>query len=306
MQHLNTSTSNSTVSWNTDRVAPSVIMGLCCLVGVPGNIAVIVVIVRRYRSKNFTLKLMLNLAVSDLLSLITLPVWIYTWLYGWVFQRLTCKLIAYFLYCNLYSNLLTVTMMSVQRYLAVLYPQSWARLRGMGERVLLVTMWGLSGVLASSMIVVRDVVLDKDKGQYSCVRTYRSDGEKVAVLFIETLLAFVIPFSILVTFYFCLHKKVKQTAFFNSQRMTRLVTSIVVTFFIFWSPFHVINVLKMSSVVLKSKSLQKFSETAWYITGALTFINSCVDPFLYAFSSRNLRQDAQPSENTADASTRNV
>ncbi|KAJ8271892.1 hypothetical protein COCON_G00107510 [Conger conger] len=186
-------------------------------------------------------------------------------------------------------------MMSVQRYLAVLYPQSWARLRGMGERVLLVTMWGLSGVLASSMIVVRDVVLDKDKGQYSCVRTYRSDGEKVAVLFMETLLGYVVPFSILVTSYFCLHKKVNQTAFFSSQRMTRLVTSIVVTFFIFWSPVHVMNILNISLVLLRSKSLQKFSWTAWYITGALTFINSCVDPFLYAFSSRNLRQDAQPS-----------
>ncbi|XP_061102617.1 leukotriene B4 receptor 1-like [Conger conger] len=304
MKHLNSS--NSTFSFNTNQVAPSVVLGLCCLVGVPGNIAVIVVIVRRYRSENFTLKLMLNLAVCDLLSLITLPVWIYTLLYGWMLQRLACKIIAYFVYCNLYSNLLTVTLMSVQRYLAVLYPQSWARLRGMGERVLLVTMWGLSGVLACPMIVVGDVVLDKDKGQYSCVRTYRSDGEKVAVLFMETLLGYVVPFSILVTTYFCLHKKVNQTAFFSSQRMTRLVTSIVVTFFIFWSPVHVINILSISSVLLRSESLQKLSGTAGYITGALTFINSCVDPFLYAFSSRNLRQDAQPSENMTDVSSRNV
>ncbi|XP_035275310.1 leukotriene B4 receptor 1-like [Anguilla anguilla] len=308
MQYLNitSSSSNSTLSWNIDQVAPSVVMGLCCLVGVPGNIAVVVVIVRRYKSQNFTLKLMLNLAVSDLLSLITLPVWIYTWLHGWVFQRLACKLITYFLYCNLYSNLLTVTLMSVQRYLAVLYPQYWARVRGMGERVLLVTLWGLSGVLASPMIVIRDVVVLKDKGQYSCIRKYRSDGEAVAVLFMETLLGFVVPFSILVTSYFCLHKKVNQTAFFRSQKMARLVTSIVVTFFIFWSPFHVINILKISSIVLKSRTLLKFSEAAWYITGALTFINSCVDPFLYAFSSRKLRQDAQSPGNTVDVSNTNV
>ncbi|XP_035275486.1 leukotriene B4 receptor 1-like [Anguilla anguilla] len=288
MQHLNTSSSNSTF-WNIDQVAPSVVLGLCCLMGVPGNIAVIVVIVRRYKSENFTLKLMLNLAVSDLLSLITLPMWIYALLYGWVFQCLTCKLITYFIYCNLYSNLLTVTLMSVQRYLAVLYPQYWARLRGMGERVLLVTLWGLSGVLASPMIVNRDVVVLKDKGQYSCIRKFRSDGEAVAVLLMETLLGFVVPFSILVTSYFCLHKKVNQTAFFRNQRMTRLVTSIVVTFFILRSPFHVINVLEISSIMLKSRSLLKFSEVAQNLTGALTFINNCVDPFLYAFSSRNLK-----------------
>ncbi|XP_064194038.1 leukotriene B4 receptor 1-like [Anguilla rostrata] len=285
MQHLNTSSSNSTFSWNIDQVAPSVVLGLCCLMGVPGNIAVIVVIVRRYKSENFTLKLMLNLAVSDLLSLITLPMWIYALLYGWVFQRLTCKLITYFIFCNLYSNLLTVTVMSVQRYLAVLYPQYWARLRGMGERVLLVTLWGLSGVLASPVFVVWDVV--KDDGQLFCYR--KSNGEAVAVLLMETLLGFVVPFSILVTSYFCLHKKVNQTVFFSSQRMTRLVTSIVVTFFILWSPFHVINVLEISSIMLKSRSLLKFSEVARNFTVALTFINNCVDPFLYAFSSRNLK-----------------
>ncbi|KAJ8398565.1 hypothetical protein AAFF_G00420930 [Aldrovandia affinis] len=71
MQHLNISSSSFTIL-NTKAIAPSVVLGLCCLVGVPGNIAVIMLIVSNYKRENFTLKLMLNLAVSDLVSLISL------------------------------------------------------------------------------------------------------------------------------------------------------------------------------------------------------------------------------------------
>ncbi|KAJ8417934.1 hypothetical protein AAFF_G00227770 [Aldrovandia affinis] len=304
MQHLNTSSSNST-TWNTENLAPSVVLGLCCLGGVPSNIAVVMVIGRNFKRENFTLKLMLNLAVSDLLSLITLPLWIHALLRGWQFGRPLCKFLSYMVYCSLYVSLLTVTLMSVQRYLTVLYAQRWRRLRGTGERVLLIALWGLSGVLASPDIIVRELVVQENKHIY-CMRKYRSNGEEVTVLLAETVLGFVVPFSILVTSYFCLHKKVNQTAFFSSQRMTKLITSIVVTFFIFWSPVHVTNILGIAAVSLKSQSLRNVCEAAWGITGALTFINSCVNPFIYAFTSRNLRHDEQQSANTTDVSTVNV
>ncbi|KAJ8398563.1 hypothetical protein AAFF_G00420910 [Aldrovandia affinis] len=306
MQHLNTSSSNFTI-FNTKDIAPSVVLGLCSLVGVPGNIVVIMLIVSNYKRENFTLKLMLNLAFSDILSLLTLPVWIYTWLYGWTLGLGLCKFVSYVVYCGLYSSLLTVTLMSVQRYLTVLYHQYWARLHGTGERVLLVTLWGLAGVLASPAIVLRNV----DSSEMRCQSCFRSEAEEVATLFMETLLGFVVPFSILVTSYFCLHKKVNQTAFFRSQRMTKLVTSIVVTFFIFWIPIHVTNILGIFAVSLKLKTLKNISDAAWRIAVALTFINSCLNPFLYAFASRTLnvqhvQQDVQQSGNMADVSTRNV
>ncbi|XP_036400068.1 apelin receptor A-like [Megalops cyprinoides] len=304
MSPLNTSDLNCT-SFNADRVAPSVVMGFCCLVGVCGNIAVVMVILNKFKKEklNFTLKLMLNLAVSDLLGLFTLPAWIYTWLFGWRFGRGACRFVSYVVISSLYSSVLTVTLMSVQRYLTVLYTQCWARLRGTGERVLLATLWGLAGVLASPALVLADVAGKKRL----CRWNYRSETEEVATLLMETLWGFVVPFSILVTSYFCLHKKVNQTAFFSSQRMTKLVTTIVVTFFIFWFPLHVINVLDIFAISLKSRSLKNFVEPSWGYTQALTFINSCVNPFIYAFASRNRRRrNTEHSGTTQAISTSNL
>ncbi|XP_035272957.1 leukotriene B4 receptor 1-like [Anguilla anguilla] len=280
-------------SVNSDLVAPSAVMGLCCVIGVSGNIAVVSVILcnRKSGDLNFTLKLMLNLAFSDILSLLTLPMWIYTWLYGWSFGLGMCKLVSYVVIGSLYVSVLTVTLMSVQRYLAVLYSQDWARLRRTGKRLLLVALWVLAGVLASPAIVLGDVVGE----EMQCRWHYRSDAEEVATLLMETLLGFVVPFSILLTSYFCLHKKVNQTAFFSSQRMTWLVTSIVVTFFIFWCPVHITNILKISAILLESESLKAFAKVSAGYTQALTFLNCCVNPFLYAFATRCRKESTEQS-----------
>ncbi|XP_072573945.1 leukotriene B4 receptor 1-like [Paramormyrops kingsleyae] len=308
------SQSNTSSSWDseivTEAVLPSVVLSLCFLIGVPGNITVIVVIFRHFKQENFTMKLLLILAASDILCLISLPMWIYELFYGWSFGETSCKLMMYMVFCSLYGSLLMVTLMSVQRYVQVLYSQYWVRLRGTGEKVLLVIVWVVACVFASYSIVLGKV-LHKDQIP-QCKTDYSSDGQRLAVLLSQTLLGFVIPFSVMVTSYCCLHKKVKQRTFFINQRMKRLVISIVVTFFIFWIPVHVANVAEIFSILLKSShpaastKLEKFCSFSENIVGSLSFINSCINPFLYAFASRNRRQDATPSRNMQDVSTSNL
>ncbi|XP_051974411.1 C-C chemokine receptor type 1-like [Xyrauchen texanus] len=92
MENLTISNSSLSARISADMLAASTVLGLCCVLGVPGNIVVMVMLTQHLKEGSFTPQLMLSLAVSDLLSLITLPVWIYALLNGWIFGQGPCKL----------------------------------------------------------------------------------------------------------------------------------------------------------------------------------------------------------------------
>ncbi|KAK7164486.1 hypothetical protein R3I94_003018 [Phoxinus phoxinus] len=283
MQYQNISNGSLFAHTSVDVLTSSTVLGLCFALGVPGNLAVMVMLTQHLKG-SFTPKLMLSLAVSDLLSLIFLPVWIYALLSGWVFGRDLCKLFSYVVYWSLYSSVLSVTLLSVQRYLQVLYTQRWEKLGGKGQNGLIFGIWISSGALASYALYGRSVERKND-GLLECYQDYRNPQEKIAILLVETLVMYIVPLFSLLCFYLRLHQRISQSASFSSHRLTKLAVRIVVAFFIFSTPCMINNIVLMMSWK---------SDASYNVTGALFFINSCVNPFLYAFSARALRSRSSP------------
>uniref|UniRef100_A0A3Q2P763 G-protein coupled receptors family 1 profile domain-containing protein n=1 Tax=Fundulus heteroclitus TaxID=8078 RepID=A0A3Q2P763_FUNHE len=258
-------------SWYYSGLIPAVVLCFCFVLGVPGNIAVILLNVSR--------SLMLNLAISDLLCLLTLPPWIYSLLYGWSFGLVACKVLAYLVYCTIYGSQLTVTVLSIQRYLIVVRQK---RLPEMKNAMLLVVLWMVAFILSIPVLVVRQ--LSTHQQQIVCQSQYSSEAQGVVVLLAETLFD-TFSFSVIVFSYKHIHRKINRAAFFNNPQTTRLVTSIIVSFFVLRTPYHVINVLGVAAMCLKNKSLFDFCIKMWDIVKAFTFVNSWLNPLLYAFTS---------------------
>ncbi|XP_030622083.1 uncharacterized protein LOC115805589 [Chanos chanos] len=341
MQQYNSSAlANGTYGpdWSTDVLVPSVILGLCFALGVPGNVTVLAVLIQRLKGDNFTFRLMLSLAVSDLL---TLPVWICALLWGWILGPGLCKFLSYLIYWSLYSSVMNVTLLSAQRYVQVLYPNRWSKLGNPVRLALLLSTWVVGGVSAAPALVHRQnawcprwswvsapwwvstavvaaigrgfkresftltlmlslAVCDllslllvplrtgigtgtdtaavekgirlsgrwamqggvlalecciaspsisvrtvKNDPYQRCTVDYRSVLVEAFVLLGQTTLGFVVPFSTLACFYLCLHKRVRRSPFWNSPWMTKLLTGIVTSFFVFWVPLHFCNLLSL-------------------------------------------------------------
>ncbi|XP_028253726.1 leukotriene B4 receptor 1-like [Parambassis ranga] len=272
------------LAWVSTGLVPAVLMSFCFLLGVPGNIAVIILRPNWQHLSSQSQSLMLNLAVSDLFCLLPLPVWIYAYLYSWTFGLVACKLVTYLIYCCVYGSMQTVTAMSVQRYLLVVQLQQRC-FQLVGMKRLLVLLWLVAVILSIPVLVVRQLTTVQQ--QIHCQEKYSSDAQRLAKLLTETIVG-ICSVTIVALAYLCLHRKVNQAALFNNPQTTKLITSIIVTYVVLWTPYITINVLAVAAVALGHEGLLKFYTDTWRITGAVTFVNSCVNPLLYAFTSCNI------------------
>uniref|UniRef100_A0A3Q3ASR7 G-protein coupled receptors family 1 profile domain-containing protein n=1 Tax=Kryptolebias marmoratus TaxID=37003 RepID=A0A3Q3ASR7_KRYMA len=262
-------------SWVSIRQAPAVVLSLCFSVGVPGNIAVIILRPNWEHLSRLSQSLMLNLAVSDLLCLLTLPLVIDALLHGWRFNLVSCKLLTYVVYCSIYCSQLTVTGLSIQRYLLVVHQQ---RCQQVQKRLVLVLLWLVAFILSTPHLVVQQLIPNQQ--WTDCRPQYSSDAQWMAVLMTETIVG-IISFFIVMFSYIRIHKKVSQAAFFNNPQTTRLVTSIIVSFVVLWVPFLTTNVLGIAAICISNKGLKKFYDNLWNIVTAVTYVNRCLNPLLY-------------------------
>ncbi|XP_043120066.1 leukotriene B4 receptor 1-like [Puntigrus tetrazona] len=309
------STSNSTAV-GSEKIAPAVVLGLCCLVGLPSNIVVIISIAREWnRNLSFTLKLMLNLAVSDTLTLCLAVLFMCGIGFGWKSGLWSCRLLFFFSYWSLYVAVLTVTSMSVHRYHNVIKSRITnrmilQRLERRHRNLQLLGIWILAFVFALPVFFTQG--LKNKNGLLRCQRITKSQSVKVTVLFFEVLLGFVIPFSTMLTCYLCLHKGLSQKP--KSSSLTtapqdqeprnqgkhvrtykkKLVISIIVAFFLFWTPVHIINVIDIITTLTKTShpdvynQLKSFRGVCGDTSKTLALLNCCLNPFLYVFFSRNV------------------
>ncbi|KAG7234921.1 hypothetical protein INR49_003616 [Caranx melampygus] len=90
------------------------------LVGGAGNLAVVWIYLNfRRRLKTMSDVYLLNLAVADLLFLFTLPLWATEASRGWSFGPTLCRLNSALYKVNLFSSMLLLTCISVDRYIVI-------------------------------------------------------------------------------------------------------------------------------------------------------------------------------------------
>ncbi|XP_020775034.1 type-1 angiotensin II receptor B-like [Boleophthalmus pectinirostris] len=290
MEMLNRTVANSSttkpptsVLRRSSDLAPAMLLSLCFLVGFPGNIAVLIFRPTWQQLSRLSQCLMMNLAMSDLLCLVTLPVWIYTLLYSWTLGVATCKIMAFIVHCSLNSSLLTVTALSIQRYMQVIHQKRCLRFK----KRLLVLLWAMSMVLSISPLVVRDIKIRIGSDRHMCFPCYNSTNtaQQVAVLFSECFVGFS-SFFITAFTYICLNRKMNQAVFLKRSWTSKLITAIIITFFALWMPYFIFDLVVGVAIIQKVSGIHKFFESSYNIFASVTFINSCLNPILYAFALR--------------------
>nr|XP_046239091.1 leukotriene B4 receptor 1 [Scatophagus argus] len=272
-----------------------VILGLSFLIGAPGNLLVIWTILRHVKQRSHTVMLILHLAAADLLVLITLPLWIYSLAQSWVFGEVSCKAMVYVINACMYSSVFFITLMSVERFVAVRYPfvsAGWKRKKALNK--VLLALW--TAAFLFSIPVIPTQVVGKESGEEHCLyREYTSTTQELVCVLLETFMGYILPFSILVLCYGCLCSRITQMTFKSKRKSTVLIASVVVVFAICWTPHHIGNVLSLIILATQdsypgtAEKLESVRSTTTFIAGAMVFISSTANPILYMFAARSFR-----------------
>nr|XP_009676568.1 PREDICTED: leukotriene B4 receptor 1-like [Struthio camelus australis] len=290
-----TEESSSRLTWNIERSVVCIILSLSFIVGTPGNCIVIWTVCTKMKQVSPSVLLILNLAIADILVLITLPIWIYSFADSWVFGVIFCKILVFIIYCSMYASIFLITALSLERLLAVFYPFTIQKYKTKEKIfVIIFLIWFLSITFGISVIPFQET--EEMNGGLQCTcRNYSSNRQKVSYLLLETLAGFAIPFLIIFTCYVCVGKRISKMTYQSKRRSERLIASVVVAFILCWLPHHLFNILEIISVQIElsnkevSLALDEILNIGVYISGALVFISSCINPLLYAFAARRFQ-----------------
>uniref|UniRef100_A0A8C6SS68 G-protein coupled receptors family 1 profile domain-containing protein n=1 Tax=Neogobius melanostomus TaxID=47308 RepID=A0A8C6SS68_9GOBI len=278
---------DSLVSNDVTTTLGALILGLVFLLGVPGNLFVVWSIMARIRRHSVTSFLILNLACADgFLMALTIFFVIYLAKQSWIFGTPMCKIVFYLCNTNMYASIFLITLMSVHRLVAVVLPTKVSLIASprIAKRVV-VGMWVLVFIISIPSLVFRNIREDEDemgRPRMVCTPNHTISSHVRFQYAFETVAGFILPYAVIITSYVLILRRLRQTKFQRKIRSEKLILAIVVTFGLFWLPYHVINMIQVHKGDILVRA----------VTSALAFISSCANPVLYTFAGKSyIRQN---------------
>ncbi|XP_037650989.1 probable G-protein coupled receptor 25 [Sebastes umbrosus] len=274
--------------------------------GFLGNLFVILVVgSKSRRGGRLVDTFVVNLALADLVFVLTLPLWAISasqggyWDFGLAGDML-CKLSSYIIAVNRFSNIFFLTCMSVDRYLAVVKLMDSRYLRSSRcIRATCAAVWLSSLVLGIPSLVYRRVEPSGDG--LSCVEDNNSTFF-LGLSLTMALLTFVLPVLIIVLCYGTIvvhlnrHCASNPRAEARRRHSLKMVLSIIVAFVVSWLPFNIFKVIIIGSQLSDadlSCDAQSWQRNGLLISCCLAFLNSCVNPAIYFFLDHHFRRRAE-------------
>ncbi|XP_062969571.1 C-C chemokine receptor type 8 [Cynocephalus volans] len=261
--------------------------------GLLGNSLVILVLVACKKLRSITDIYLLNLALSDLLFVFSFPFLTHYQLDQWVFGVVMCKVVSGFYYIGFFSSMFFITLMSVDRYLAIVHAVYAIKVRTarMGTALSL-AVW-LTAIMATSPLLVFYQVASED-GVLQCYSSYNQQTLKWKIFthFEMNILGLLIPFTILLFCYISILHQLKSCQNHNKTKAVKLVLIVVIASLLFWVPFN--TVLFLASLhnmhILDGCVVSQRLNYATHVTETISFTHCCVNPVIYAFMGEKFKK----------------
>ncbi|XP_051244659.1 somatostatin receptor type 5 [Dicentrarchus labrax] len=277
------------------NVITAVVYTTVFVVGLLGNMLVIYVVVRYSKMKTVTNMYILNLALADELYILGIPfLGTNSVLSYWPFGNFFCKVCMTADAMSQFASTFCLTVMSIDRYLAVVHPIRSAKWRK--PRVAKVSnamVW-----IVSFLVVLPVTIYSNVQEEFNtCNITWPETRELWSIAFIlyTSILGFFAPLVVICLCYLLIVIKVRSAGVRagrtrrrkSERKVTRMVIIVVLVFVICWLPFFTTNIVNLIHIIPENKT------NVYFFLVILTYVNSCANPVLYGFLSDKFNQSFQ-------------
>ncbi|KAM4694613.1 somatostatin receptor type 4-like [Discoglossus pictus] len=294
--HKNTNNTNVHLENERDvsMIVIQFIYAIVCLIGLIGNSMVIFVILRYAKMKTATNIYILNLAIADELFMLSVPFLAASAaLQHWPFGSGMCRTVLSVDGINMFTSVFCLTVLSVDRYVAVVHPLRAARYRRPTvAKMINICVWIVSLLVISPILIFADT-MPSNNGVVVCNLIWPHPTWSAMFVIYTFLLGFFLPVVAICLCYILIIIKMRAVALKagwqqrkkSEKKITRMVLMVVTVFVICWMPFYIVQLLNLF--------LPHMDATINHISIILSYANSCANPILYGFFSDNFKRSFQ-------------
>ncbi|XP_025740634.2 C-C chemokine receptor type 5 isoform X1 [Callorhinus ursinus] len=282
---------------NVRQIAAGLLPPLYSLVfifGFVGNMLVVLILINCKRLKSMTDIYLLNLAISDLLFLLTIPFWAHYAADQWVFGNRMCQLLTGLYYIGFFTGIFFILLLTIDRYLAIVHAVFALKARTVTFGVVTSGVTWVVAVFASlpGIIFTRS---QKEGSRFTCSPHFPPSQYRFWKNFLTlkmSILGLVLPLLVMVICYSAILKTLLRCRNEKKRhKAVRLIFVIMIVYFLFWAPYNIVLLLStfQESFGLNNCSSSNRLDQAMQVTETLGMTHCCINPVIYAFVGEKFR-----------------
>ncbi|XP_071965610.1 G-protein coupled receptor 54-like [Antedon mediterranea] len=300
---------NSTGVLPMSTIPIASVLSLITLVGIVGNTLVLYIIITNKDMRTITNQYLLHLAITDISLLVfcAIPMTILFFMVDWPFGDFGCRMISYMQFVSTQVTCFLLMLVTIDRYSLIVKAVQSRNSRSIRKaRIIIVCIWIVSLLLQLPAAVLNKVTVFED-GAKVCGTILRDGFQQQAYTIYTFCSIYIVPLTVIAICYVRILKVVwmrKSTSTSVSMRnrnrkiqtkkkirTTKIVLMLVVAFAIFWLPIHAFLLWQVFDPMSMIKMInQKLVGTTYILALCLMYFSSCVNPFIYAFSSSSFQK----------------
>ncbi|KAG8431194.1 hypothetical protein GDO86_019263 [Hymenochirus boettgeri] len=275
--------------------------GIVFGVGLILNILSLYIFLFRIKPWNSSTTYMFNLAISDMLYVISLPllVYYYSQKENWPFGAALCKITRFLFYTNTYCSIFFLLCISIHRFLGICYPMKslvWLKVRN--ARIVSVIVWIIVSGCQSPIFYFVTTRTNGDNTICHDTSTLDVFDDFVVYSLVNLALLFCVPFTIIIICYCLMVRTIMKPSAATAQtsaskkKSVKIIVMVLLVFIVCFLPFHVNRTLYyyFRKMDLDCNILNAIN-LAYKVTRPLASANSCFDPILYFLAGQTVRRN---------------